>query len=86
VSVAGNTDAVYTRFVRNITLSADDSDIERGREAAREENRTLNDAFRDWLKWYGSRRVTRQEIEALFERLKYVNPGRKFTRDEMNER
>jgi hypothetical protein len=77
---------VYTIIVRNITLSADDSDIERGREAAREENRTLNDAFRDWLKWYGSRRVTRQEIEALFDRLKYVNPGRKFTRDEMNER
>ena len=84
--MAGNTNVVYTRFVRNITLSADDSDIERGREAAREENRTLNDAFRDWLKWYGSRRVTRQQIEALYDRLKYVNPGRKFTRDEMNER
>jgi len=77
---------VYTIVVRNITMSADSSDIERGRQAAREENRTLNDAFREWLKWYGSRRVSRQEIEALFDRLNYVNPGRKFTRDEMNER
>ena len=72
--------------MKNITFSADDVDIELGREAAREENRTLNDAFRDWLKWYGSRRMTRKEVEALFDRLKYVNPGRKLSRDEMNER
>ena len=72
--------------MKNITLSAEDKKIELAREVAREENRTLNDAFREWLDWYGSRRVTRQQIEALYERLKYVNAGRKFTRDEMNER
>jgi hypothetical protein len=72
--------------MKNITLSAEDKKIELAREVAREENRTLNDAFREWLDWYGSRRVTRQQIEALYERLKYVNAGRKFTREEMNER
>jgi predicted transcriptional regulator len=72
--------------MKNITLSADDKKIELARAVAREENRTLNDAFREWLDWYGSRRVTRQQIEALYERLKYVNAGRKFTREEMNER
>jgi hypothetical protein len=72
--------------MKNITLSADDKKIELAREVAREENRTLNDAFREWLDWYGSRRVTRQQIEALYERLKYVDAGRKFTREEMNER
>jgi hypothetical protein len=77
---------VYTILVRNITFSAEDTAIERGREVARGENRTLNDAFREWLDWYGSRRITREEIEALYARLKYVNPGRKFTREEMNER
>jgi hypothetical protein len=78
---------VYTRSVlKNVTLSADAVAIERGREAARDENRTLNDAFRGWLDWYGSRRVTREQVEALYERLKYVNAGRKFTREEMNER
>jgi len=77
---------VYTIFVRNITLTADPTSIERGREVARDENRTLNDAFREWLDWYGSRRVTREQIEALYDRLKYVNAGRKFTREEMNER
>ena len=78
---------VYTISVRkNITLSADDAAIERGRDVARGENRTLNDAFREWLDWYGSRRVTREQVEALFEKLRYVNAGRKFTREEMNER
>ena len=72
--------------MKNITLSAEDKKIELAREVARAENRTLNDAFREWLDWYGSRRVTRQQIEALYERLKYVNAGRKFTREEMNER
>lgn len=81
-----HTKLVYTVLVRNITLSADEAAIERGRETARAENRTLNDAFREWLAWYGSRRISRDELEALFDRLKYVNPGRKFTRDEMNER
>jgi len=84
--VADGTMIVYTAFVRNITLSADPTAIERGREVARDENRTLNDAFREWLDWYGSRRVTREQIDALYERLKYVNAGRKFTREEMNER
>jgi hypothetical protein len=86
VTLADCTDAVYTRLVRNITLSADQAAIERGREVARDENRTLNDAFREWLEWYGSRRATREQVEALYERLKYVNAGRKFTREEMNER
>lgn len=80
------TEIVYTAFVRNITFSADPSAIERAREVARAEHKTLNDAFREWLDWYASRTVTRQEIEILFERLRYVDAGRKFTRDEMNER
>ena len=87
MAVALYTILVYTVAVRkNVTFSADAVEIERGREAARDENRTLNAAFREWLKWYGSRRVKREKIEALFERLKHVNAGRKFTRDEMNER
>ena len=72
--------------MKNITFSADDNKIELAREVARSENKTLNDAFRDWLDWYGSRTVKREEIEALFQRLDYADAGRKFTRDEMNER
>jgi predicted transcriptional regulator len=72
--------------VKNITFSAEENKIELAREVARSEHKTLNDAFRDWLEWYGSRTVTRAQIEALFEKLNHVNAGRKFTRDEMNER
>jgi predicted transcriptional regulator len=75
-----------TRPMKNITFSADENKIELAREVARSEQRTLNDAFRDWLDWYASRRVSRAEIEALFEKLNYADAGRKFTRDEMNER
>ena len=83
------TKSVYTEsrdIMKNITFSADENKIEIAREVARSEHKTLNDAFREWLDWYASRKVTRAEIEALFERLKYVNAGRKFTREEMNER
>ena len=77
---------VYTVIVRNITFSADEATIERAREVARSEHKTLNDAFREWLQWYASRAVKRREIEALFEKLKYADAGRKFTREEMNGR
>jgi hypothetical protein len=77
---------VYTMSVRNITFSADENKIDRAREVARGEHKTLNDAFREWLDWYASRNINREEVEALFKKLKYVNAGRKFTRDEMNER
>ncbi len=72
--------------MKNITFSADEAKIEQAREVARSEHRTLNDAFREWLEQYSSRRPTREEIKALFDRLKYVDAGRKLTRDEMNER
>jgi hypothetical protein len=72
--------------MKNITFSADENKIELAREVARSENRTLNDAFREWLEQYGSRRVRAEDIEELYRSLRHVNAGRKFTRDEMNER
>ena len=85
-SLAVYTNPVYTDFVRNVTFSADEEALERAREVARSEHKTLNDAFREWLIQYGSRRVTAAEIEELYRSLRHVNAGRKFTRDEMNER
>jgi hypothetical protein len=72
--------------MKNITFSAEESAIERAREVARSEHRTLNEAFREWLIQYGSRRVTAAEVKDLYNSLRHVNAGRKFTRDEMNER
>jgi len=57
------TNLVYTVFVKNITLSADENLIEQARKAAAERHTTLNAAFREWLEQYsaapaGSRSTT----------------------------
>ena len=78
---------VYTIIVRqNITFSADKSDIEQARHEAQGRNTTLNELFRDWLKQIAGRRSRAAEYRALMKKLRYVNAGRKFTREEMNER
>jgi len=77
---------VYTTSVKNITLSADEHIIERAREVARSQHTTLNAAFRDWLEQYIARPGTAAEFDELMHQLRHVKAGRKFTRDEMNER
>jgi hypothetical protein len=80
---------VYTISVRkNITFSAESSAIDRARDAARSRHTTLNDAFRDWLHSYGNGGPSSkaEEFRALMKRLRYADAGRKFTREEMNER
>jgi hypothetical protein len=72
--------------VNSITFTASKAALHRADEVARSEGKTLGAAFTDWLIWYGFRNVSREEIEALFRSLDYVDAGRKFTRDEMNER
>lgn len=81
-----NTGLVYTGFVKNITLSAEDDLIEQAREKARKQKTTLNAAFREWLKDYTGRRDRGKEYDELMQRLNYVRAGRKFTREEMNSR
>jgi len=78
---------VYTIFVRhNITFNADKSDIELARAEARSQNTTLHELFRDWLKGLAGRKRRAEEFRALMNELRHVNAGRKFTREEMNER
>ena len=80
------TSAVYTDSVKNITFSADEDLIERAREVARAEHKTLNVAFREWLAGYAARKGNVQQYRALMERLRHINPGGPYTREEMNER
>ncbi|HUD06589.1 MAG TPA: hypothetical protein VMR34_01760 [Candidatus Saccharimonadales bacterium] len=72
--------------MKNITLSADDKLIEEARKQAAQQRTTLNNLFRDWLKQIAARKQAVSEYDSLMKRLDYVRPGRKFTRDEMNER
>ena len=70
----------------NITLSADKHLIELAREKAAKENSTLNAQFCDWLKRYVSNDRQLIDYDLLMDQLAYVQPGKKFSRDEMNER
>lgn len=74
--------------MKNITLSADDGLIEAARERARAEHTTLNELFRRWLFDYTQRKEQAERAMAVIRDIQqYANSGgRKFTRDEMNER
>lgn len=74
--------------MKNITLSADERVIEAARERARRESTTLNEQFRRWLEDYAddSRRAddVRAAIRDLQTRVR--TGGRRFSREELNER
>ncbi len=72
--------------MKNVTLSADENLIEQGRLVARSQHKTLNAAFREWLMQYTAQAGAGPEFQALMKRLRHVRAGRRFSRDEMNER
>jgi len=72
--------------MKNITLSADGQLIEQARLLAKSQHKTLNVMFREWLEQFTARSGGTQEFDALMNRLKHVQAGRRFSRDEMNER
>jgi hypothetical protein len=72
--------------VKNITLSAEDHVIEKARLIARSRHSTLNAEFRRWLLQYTAETTTARQYDDLMRRLKHVRAGRKYSRDEMNER
>lgn len=71
--------------MKNITFSADQDLIEKARSVARKQRRTLNDAFGERLKEFAAIGGDAEGFQTLMGRLKHVNAGRHFTRDEMNE-
>ena len=73
-------------MLKNITLSADEALIREARRQATLQNTTLNALFREWLEQYIRRQDAVAQYEELMQRLSHVNAGRKFTREEMNER
>jgi hypothetical protein len=72
--------------MKNITLSADEDLIERARLIARSQRRTLNEAFREWLAQFAQSAGDAQGFDVLMHRLQHVDAGRRFSRDELNER
>jgi hypothetical protein len=72
--------------VRNVTLSADEDLIEKARSAARAQRTTLNEAFRKWLVEFTASEGDSERFNALMRSLEGVEAGRRFTREELNER
>lgn len=74
--------------MKNITLSASEEAIERGRLVARSRKTTLNGLFRNWLEQLGEgdlREIAyREQMARMSGRVRVGS--RKFTREEMNER
>jgi len=73
-------------MLKNITFSAEEEIIRRARQRAAAENTTLNDEFRRWLEKYVERPESAGAFMELMDHFAYVQAGRSFRRDEMNER
>ena len=74
--------------MKKITLRADEGLIAEARQWAANEKTTLNAVFRQWLADYvGRKRQTERAMATIHElQATYGTGGRKFTREEMNER
>ncbi len=73
--------------MKNITLSADEHLIEAARQRAITEHTTLNEQFRIWLAEYARKQDQLRRFDETINELRgKIKVGRKFTRDEMNER
>ncbi|MBN2415233.1 hypothetical protein JXO52_05300 [bacterium] len=73
-------------MLKNITLSAEEQLIKKAREKAQQEHSTLNARFRQWLRQYAMNSSKTTDYEQFMNSLDYASPGKKFTRDELNER
>jgi hypothetical protein len=76
-------------MLKNITFSAEESAIERAREAAKANGTTLNELVRDFIENLGRPKFDEAAYHAAVEAVRNQTRGkmtRMPTRDEMNER
>lgn len=78
----------YSVDMKNITLSAEEVKIEKGRLVAAKRNTSLNQLFREWLDTLDSYEKPGEDFLKFIKESEgtYEVGDRKFTRDEMNER
>jgi hypothetical protein len=53
---------------------------------AKAQRKTLNAVFREWLVQFTAGSGDTQGFDAIMKRLKHVDAGKRFTRDELNAR
>ncbi len=72
--------------MKRITLRADEGLIEEARLVAESQHTTLSAAFREWLKLFACQPVNLKDFDGNMQRLRHIKSGRRFNRDEMNQR
>ena len=73
--------------MKNVTFAADEDLLAAARGQAESEGSTLNEQFRIWLSQYAAKRRAARAMEVVQRVSQRVDlGGRKFTRDELNER
>lgn len=72
-------------MLTNITFSVDPLLLRQARAKAAQEHKVLNVLFREWLSGY-LRQGRGGNYRAMMKKLGYASAGKKFTREELNER
>lgn len=70
----------------NITISVDSEVIAKARRRAAREGRTVTEAVRGFLEDFSATDAGRSELDTYLDQMNLGVAGRKFTRDEMNDR
>ena len=72
-------------MLTNVTFSLEPLLLRKAREKAAQERKVLNVLFREWVTQY-VRQGRSGKYRDLMKKLDYASAGRKFTREELNER
>jgi len=70
----------------NVTFRIQEDMLRKAREKAGKERKSLNHLVNQWLKNYSVAQDAAFDVRKYLDRVKGVKVGRKFTREEMNER
>lgn len=76
-------------MLTNVTFSVDREVLARARQRAQARKSTLNEEFRAWLRQYADPEAEERvrQFDELVQKINYASSGgRRFTRDELNER
>ena len=73
-------------MMKEITVSVEDAVLQQARRRAAAENTTINELVHAWLERYVAQPGAADQYLELMESLRHVEAGRKYTREEMNER
>lgn len=72
--------------MKNVTFRIQEDMLRKAREKAGKERKSLNNLINQWLKNYSATQDEAFDVHKYLERVRGVKIGRKFTREEMNER